>query len=163
MIVQQMASNLQQRLDRAGQTYHDVRQVWRDTQQQAWAIVSHNGRSVAHTEIGAAKNIFTSAQAAFRRAQRDGLRQVTQRPGRYVPAGRKQTRAAYRATLKLLDRTRSDLGDVVGDGYAQMTARLGGAAPADGVEARSVAGRATRARKKQPSRRATRKPKSTAN
>ncbi|KEZ77064.1 hypothetical protein [Salinisphaera hydrothermalis] len=126
MIIQDIASNLHQRVERAGQTYRGIRQVWRETQREAMAIVTHNSRSVANTEIGAAKNIYTSAQAAFRRAKRDGLRKVAQRPSRYVPAGRKQTAAAYRATLKLLDRTRAELTDVASGGYKQLTAQLNG-------------------------------------
>lgn len=131
MIIQDIASNLYQRVERAGQTYHGVRQVWIDTQREAVSIVTHNSRSVANTEIGAAKNIYTSAQAAFRRAKRDGLRKVAQQPTRYIPAGRRQMVAAYRATLKLLDRTRSELTEVASGGYRQINAHLGGLAEAD--------------------------------
>ncbi|MGN8160668.1 hypothetical protein ACS8YF_18615 [Salinisphaera sp. SWV1] len=128
MIIQDIASNLHQRVERAGQAYRGVRRAWRDTQREAMAVVTHNSRSVANTEIGAAKNIYTSAQAAFRRARRDGLRKVAQRPGRYVPAGRKQMVAAYRATLKLLGRTRSELTEIASGGYQQITAQLAGSA-----------------------------------
>lgn len=128
MNIQNIASNLYQHAGRAGQTYRGIRQVWRETQREAVAVVTHNGRSVANTEIGAAKNIYTSAQAAFRRAKRDGLRKVANRPTRYVPAGRKQMVAAYRATLKLLGRTRSELLEVASGGYRQMAAQLAGMA-----------------------------------
>lgn len=134
MIIQDIASNLHQRVERAGQTYRGIRQVWRETQREAVAIVTHNSRSVANTEIGAAKNIYTSAQAAFRRAKRDGLRKVAQRPSRYVPAGRKQTAAAYRATLKLLDRTRAELTDVASGSYKQLSAQLNGTADMPATE-----------------------------
>ncbi|MGB7754531.1 MAG: hypothetical protein WBL23_00485 [Salinisphaera sp.] len=155
MIIQDIASNLHQRVERAGQTYSGVRQVWRDTQREAIAIVTHNSRSVANTEIGAAKNIYTSAQAAFRRARRDGLRKVAQKPTRYVPAGRKQMVAAYRATLKLLGRTRSELTEVASGGYKQVTAQLGGAAEA--IEASPSSRQSTRSpgtARKRPTKRA---------
>lgn len=155
MIIQDIASNLHQRVERAGRTYRGVRQVWRDTQREAVAIVTHNSRSVANTEIGAAKNIYTSAQAAYRRARRDGLRKVAQRPTRYVPAGRKQMVAAYRATLKLLGRTRSELAEVASSGYQQVTDQLTGAAGA--IEANpssSQSKRSAATARKRPAKRA---------
>lgn len=155
MIIQDIASNLHQRVERAGQTYRGIRQVWRDTQREAVAIVTHNGRSVANTEIGAAKNIYTSAQAAFRRAKRDGLRKVAQRPSRYVPAGRKQMAAAYRATLTLLGRTRSELTEVASGSYKQLTAQLNGTAEAtESEQPRRQAGKNSGNARKRPAKRA---------
>lgn len=156
MAIENIASNLQQRVERASKAYHGVRGVWNDTRRQAAAIVGHNSRAVANTEIGAAKNIYTSAQAAFRRAKRDGLRKVAQHPTRYVPAGRKQTRAAYRATLKLLTRTGSELSAVASGGYRQAAAELRGgpaASPAE-IRASEAAKRKTAAPRKRPARRA---------
>ncbi|HET7315598.1 hypothetical protein [Salinisphaera sp.] len=154
MIIQDIASNLYQRVERAERTYRGVRQIWRDTQRDAVAIVSHNSRSVANTEIGAAKNIYTSAQAAFRRAKRDGPRKVAQRPTRYVPAGRKQTIAAYRATLKLLGRTRTELTEVASGGYRQMTAQLSGATEAADTAAAKSGARRNASARKRPAKRA---------
>ncbi|AWN16307.1 hypothetical protein [Salinisphaera sp. LB1] len=169
MIIQDIASNLHQRVEWAGQAYRGVRRAWRDTQREAMAVVTHNSRSVANTEIGAAKNIYTSAQAAFRRARRDGLRKVAQRPGRYVPAGRKQMVAAYRATLKLLDRTRSELTEVASGGYQQITAQLAGSAEPSSEQGKRSPGAARKRPAKRSaeadagaakSRRTTRKPTS---
>ncbi|WP_423821607.1 hypothetical protein V5738_14835 [Salinisphaera sp. SPP-AMP-43] len=124
MVIQNIASNVRQRIDMTSQMYRGLWHTCRDTQRQAMTIVARNSRSVANTEVGAAKNIYTSARAAFQRAKNDGLKKVAKRPSRYVPAGRKQMRAAYRATLSLLNKTRTELTEVAIGGYQRMSAQL---------------------------------------
>lgn len=124
MVIQSIASNVRQRIDMTSRRYRGLWQTYCDTQRQAMSIVARNSRSVANTEVGAAKNIYTSARAAFQRAKNDGLKKVAQRPSRYVPAGRKQMRAAYRATLSLLNKTRGELTEVAIGGYQRMSAQL---------------------------------------
>lgn len=127
MSLQTMALNMRRQVvETTGQRYWNVWRTWRDTQREAFAIVARNGRSVANTEIGAAKNIVTSARAALDRARKDGWAEVAREPMNYVPAGRKQVRSAYRTTLDLFGKTRSELTEVAGDGYRQLRSAWSG-------------------------------------
>lgn len=138
MSLETVASNVRRQADTVGQRTRGMLQAYRDSQRDAIKIVARNGRSVANTEIGAAKNIYTSARAAFERAREDGLREIARQPADYLPAGRKQVGAAYRTTRYLFHKTRAELTDVANGGFRRMRTEWSGVADSVAASVESV-------------------------
>lgn len=130
MAIQSIIKDVKTRVETAGKQYQDAFFATIEINKKAFAVVSSNARSLANTEVGAAKNLFAAAQASFEKARQDGVREVANRPGAYVPNGRDQIVAAYKQTIDLLVKTGNELTGVVTNGYKTVLDKLNGKKPA---------------------------------
>lgn len=129
MAIQSIIKDVKARVETAGKQYQDALFATIAVNKKAFAVVSSNARSLANTEVSAAKNLFAAAQASFEKARQDGVREVANRPGAYVPNGRDQIVAAYKQTIELLVKTSNELTGVVTDGYKTVLNTLVGKKP----------------------------------
>lgn len=158
MKIQGIVSDVRQQIEVAGRNYQGAFKAYIDAQRKALAVVTSGGTSLANTEIGAARNIFSSARASFERARKDGLRQLASEPKNYVPKGRAQLIAAYKSSIDQLVRTSTELNEVVSTGYRNVIGQLTGVTekqvektaeqPAEKKAEPKAAGRKTASRRK---------------
>lgn len=144
MAIQELFNDVKGRVDNARKQSREAFKAYIDTQKKALDVVSGNARTLAKTEIGAAKDVYAAAKASFDKARRDGVRQVAGQPRAYLPAGRETLAAAYRETLDLLVKTGNELSTVFNKGYRSVRDKLTGKKPA---ARKTAAKRATPARK----------------
>lgn len=128
MNVQDIVSDVRNRVTTASQHSQDAFAAYVDAQRKAFSVVTRNGQSLANTEITAARTVFAAARTSFDRARKDGMRQVAQKPQSYVPNGRAQLVSAYKDTIDLLVKTGNELSGVVSGGYKSVIDRLAGKA-----------------------------------
>ena len=164
MAIQDIIKDVRSRVESASKQYQDAFNATLDVNRKALTVVRGNARSLANTEVGAAKNLYAAAQASFEKARKDGVRQVANKPSAYLPEGRDQVVAAYKQTIELLVKTGNELSDVVTDGYKTVLAKLNGkkaatskpaakkttakkAAPKKGAAAKKPAARKTAAKR----------------
>lgn len=126
MKIQGIVSDVRQQVVVAGRNYQGAFKAYVEAQRRALAVVTSGGSSLANTEIGAAKNIFSSARASFEQARKDGLRQLASEPKNYVPKGRAQLISAYKTTIDQLVKTSTELNEVVSTGYRNVIGQLTG-------------------------------------
>ena len=105
MKIQEIVSDVRNRVGTVGRNYQDAFKAYFDAQRQAVGVVTKNGQTLANTEIGAAKNVFAAAKSSFDKARKDGVRKVANNPQAYVPNGRDQIVSAYKDTIDLLVQT----------------------------------------------------------
>lgn len=127
MKIQGIVSDVRQHIEVAGRNYQGAFKAYVEAQRKALAVVTSGGTSLANTEIGAAKNIFSSARASFEKARQDGLRQMARQPQHYLPKSRAQLIAAYKSSIDLLVKTSGELTEVVSTGYRDVIGQLTGA------------------------------------
>lgn len=123
---QQILNNVQTRVAAARKPYQDAFRSYVGVQREAWSVVFSGSRSLARTELGAARDLFAAARANFDAARRDGVRRVATKPQAYVPG--EQVISAYRDAIKQILKTGSDLTDVFAQGYKDVLGKLNGAA-----------------------------------
>lgn len=155
MAIQTIIKDVKTRVETASKPYQDALFATLDVNKQAFQVVSSNARSLANTEVGAAKNLFAAAQASFEKARKDGVREVANRPGEYVPNGRDQIVAAYKQTIDLLVKTSNELTDVVTKGYKTVLDKLNGKKPAAAKKTAAKKPAAKKAAAKKPAARKT--------
>ncbi|WP_353180178.1 hypothetical protein [Salinisphaera sp. T5B8] len=129
MKIQEIVSDVRNRVGTVGRNYQDAFKAYFDAQRKAVGVVTKNGQTLANTEIGAAKNIFAAARSSFDKARTDGVRKVANNPQAYVPNGRDQIVSAYKDTIDLLVQTTNELTSVVTSGYKTVIAKLSGETP----------------------------------
>jgi len=153
MAIQDIIKDVRARVETASKQYQDAFFATVEVNKKALNVVSNNARSLAKTEVGAAKNLFAAAQASFDKARKDGVRQIANKPSDYVPNGRDQVVAAYKQTIELLVKTGNELSDVVTKGYKTVIGKLNGKkaapkkAPAKKAAAKKTAAKKPAARK----------------
>lgn len=167
MKIQGIVSDVRQQIEVAGRNYQGAFKAYIDAQRKALAVVTSGGTSLANTEIGAAKNIFSSARASFERARKDGVRKLASEPKSYAPKSRAQLISAYKSTIDQLVKTGSELNDVVTTGYRNVLGQLTGATekqvekstekPVEKSVAPEASGRKTASRRKTAAKPATSK------
>ncbi|WP_353156712.1 hypothetical protein [Salinisphaera shabanensis] len=126
MKIQEIVSDVRNRVGTAGRNYQDAFKAYFDAQRKAVGVVTKNGQTLANTEIGAAKNIFAAAKSSFDKARTDGVRKIANNPQAYVPNGRDQIVSAYKDTIDLLVQTTNELSNVVTSGYKSVIGKLSG-------------------------------------
>ncbi len=161
MAIQDIIKDVRTRVETASKQYQDAFFATVDVNKKAYGVVKSNARSIANTEVGAAKNLFAAAQASFDKARKDGVRQVANKPSTYLPEGRDQVVAAYRQTIELLVKTGNELSDVATKGYQTVLGKLNGKKPsakkatAKNAPAKKAAPKKTAARKTTAKRKTT--------
>lgn len=152
MNIQEIFDDVKERVETARKQSRDAFKAYVDTQRKALDVVSDGARSLARTEIDAAKDVYAAARSSFDQARRDGVRQVASKPRDYLPASRETLVSAYEDTLDLLAKTGDELSKVVNRGYRNVRNKLTGKKPA----ARKVpAKRGTAAKRKATTKRKT--------
>ena len=158
MKIQEIVSDVRNRVGTVGRNYQDAFKAYFDAQRQAVGVVTKNGQTLANTEIGAAKNVFAAAKSSFDKARKDGVRKVANNPQAYVPNGRDQIVSAYKDTIDLLVQTTNELSNVFTSGYKSVVGKLSGetkkastsrkrAASSSRKTANATAGKSTTAKK----------------
>lgn len=130
MAIQELFNDVGTRVESARKHSREAFAAYVDTQKKALDVLSGNARTLAKTEIGAAKEVYAAAKASFDKARVDGIRQVADQPRAYLPAGRQTLVSTYRETLDLLAKTGDELSTVVGKGYRNVRDKLTGRKPA---------------------------------
>lgn len=161
MAIQDIIKDVRTRVETASKPYQDAFFATIEVNKKAFDVVNKNVRSLANTEVGAAKNLFAAAQASFDKARKDGVREVANKPANYLPEGRDQLVAAYKQTIDLLVKTGNELTDVVSKGYKTVVGKLNGKKPAAKKAAPKKAPAKKAAAKKPAARKTTAKRKST--
>ncbi|MEQ8798545.1 MAG: hypothetical protein RJQ08_01945 [Salinisphaeraceae bacterium] len=126
MAIQDMIKDVAARVDRARKPYQDALNTYVDVQKKAFKVVTGGARTLARTEIQAAKDVFSAARSSFDKARTDGVRQVANQPQAYLPEGRDRLVSAYKDTLDLIVKTSNELTDVMTDGYKKVLKSLNG-------------------------------------
>ncbi|MDT0635238.1 hypothetical protein [Spectribacter hydrogenoxidans] len=126
MAIQDMIKDVAARVDRARKPYQDALNTYVDVQKKAFKVVTGGARTLARTEIQAAKDVFSAARSSFEKARTDGVRQVANQPQAYLPEGRDRLVSAYKDTLDLIVKTSNELTDVMADGYKKVLKSLNG-------------------------------------
>lgn len=111
MTIQELFDDAKDRVETARKRSRAAFKVYVDTQKKAFDLVFGNAQKLAKTEIGAAKEVYTSAKSS-------------------LTAGRETLVSAYRDTLDLLVKTGDDLSTIFGKGYRGVSDKLAGRKPA---------------------------------
>ena len=154
MAIQNIIKDVRARVETASKQYQEAFFATVEVNKKAFGVVNKNARSLAKTEVGAAKNLYAAAQASFEKARKDGVRQVANQPSAYLPEGLDQVVAAYNQPLELLVKTGNELSDIVSKGYQTVLGKLNGKKPA-AKKATSKKAPAKKAAAKKPAARKT--------
>lgn len=130
MAIQDIFDDVKGRVGTARKQSREAFKAYVDTQRKALDVLSGNARSLARTEIDAARDVYAAAKAGFDQARRDGVREVASKPRAYLPASRETLVSAYERTFDLLTRTGNELSEVVDKGYRKVRDKLTGKKPA---------------------------------
>ncbi|MGH8530553.1 MAG: phasin family protein [Nevskiales bacterium] len=125
MAIEKVLSDVQERLETAGEQAQSVAEALLEQGKQAIEVVTDGVQALVKAQTAAAKDLVAEAKETFNKAKTAGLKAVAEKPADYLPSTERAV-AAFNEGKDLVVKTGKELVAVVKKGAKQIKAEITG-------------------------------------